>query len=244
MAPSAKTETGKIVPPCSLPTIIIQDADNNLVFQNTDIDFPKKRNFSRGFQFSRFNETFIKRDKLPTGSSAFQKVLNEINDEDKTACRKTSVIVNEYQLHRSKTLAVTDNSHKLTLGVERTNTIAMGRERLKPLASGTPKSCTKVGESKIKTKKPGTLNSDTNKLAGESTLKPCGTRQRRKSAPVLMPVESGKYSTSAKPTDARSVRWSKPRASVCSTDTLPTVRTRHLSDGSLIYRKGILKKTI
>ena len=62
------------------------------------------------------------------------------------------------------------------------------------------------------------------------------TKVRRKSAPLFMSPESFRPSTVS---TARIVHWGEPQTSVYSMD----VRPRVLSDGSLIYRKGILKKT-
>ena len=140
-----------------------------------------------GYHFSYFKETFIHRDKLPLGSSAFQEVLKEISEEDEAMGSRMPAYIKTYKSDRTET--------------------------------GT-----------------GTLG--ISNIDRGNRVVTCGstTKVRRKSAPVFFSPESFRPSTVS---TARSVHWGESQTSVCSMD----VRPRVLSDGSLIYRKGILKKT-
>ena len=100
----------------SLPKIIIYDVDNNIVKTDVDLGVSPKNKLNCGQQLSRFGNNYIKRDKLPSGSNAFQQLLQEIYDEDDN---DTNLVdSNSKSLRRARTDKVIT---KLITAVGRTN---------------------------------------------------------------------------------------------------------------------------
>ena len=81
--------TEKCYSKISLPKIIIYDVDNNIVKPVEDLDTNAHKRLHYGQQVSKIGKHCIKRDKLPSGSNAFQQLLQEMFDEED---KNTSVV--------------------------------------------------------------------------------------------------------------------------------------------------------
>ena len=100
----------------SLPKIVIYDVDNNKVKTDLDLGVSANSRLNCGQQFSRLGNNCIKRDKLPSGSNAFQQLLQEIYDEDDNNTNFDDS--NSKNLRRSRT---DKDISKLITAVGRTN---------------------------------------------------------------------------------------------------------------------------
>lgn len=201
----------------SLPTIVIHDVDNNIIDSKTESSERSNDCFTSGRKFQCFGTKVIKRDKLPPGSSAFQKVLQEINAEDETFgdSDKINDVTGCYNLDRAKTEIAASRAAPKGLHVDRMKTTVLG-------------------------------NIVCNNSASGAFLRP-QNKQRRKSAPESQrPVLFSLPAVREKSVHWNEIKSSRNSASGASKNTTSkncSHRSRHLSDGSLYYMKGVLKKT-